>query len=235
MGNSRWPFVTSWARARAARLGLGLGPVLRPARGLHGRRAAHHVRPRAHRLERDAGADLRVRVRARSPAARRLGAGTPASRPPSRCGVVLSALLCTPGLDLGAPDLGRVVGLGPAPHHHGRAALRLRRHPGAAPVRRRSGQARRLVGGGHDRSPTSTCRIVYFSVRWWNSLHQLQSTPETVSRGLPLAAAHQRLRRAVPDDRARSSCARGSPALRAAAELAPPLPSRAGAWPRGGC
>jgi heme exporter protein C len=24
--------------------------------------------------------------------------------------------------------------------------------------------------------------IVYFSVRWWNSLHQLQSTPETVSR-----------------------------------------------------
>jgi len=24
--------------------------------------------------------------------------------------------------------------------------------------------------------------LVYFSVRWWNSLHQLQSTPETVSR-----------------------------------------------------
>jgi heme exporter protein C len=24
--------------------------------------------------------------------------------------------------------------------------------------------------------------IVYFSVRWWNSLHQIQSTPETVSR-----------------------------------------------------
>jgi len=24
--------------------------------------------------------------------------------------------------------------------------------------------------------------IVYFSVRWWNSLHQLQSSPETVSR-----------------------------------------------------
>ena len=23
--------------------------------------------------------------------------------------------------------------------------------------------------------------IVYFSVRWWNSLHQLQSTPDTVS------------------------------------------------------
>jgi heme exporter protein C len=24
--------------------------------------------------------------------------------------------------------------------------------------------------------------LVYFSVRWWNSLHQIQSTPETVSR-----------------------------------------------------
>ena len=24
--------------------------------------------------------------------------------------------------------------------------------------------------------------IVYFSVRWWNSLHQLQSSPETVSK-----------------------------------------------------
>ena len=24
--------------------------------------------------------------------------------------------------------------------------------------------------------------IVYFSVRWWNSLHQMQSSPETVSR-----------------------------------------------------
>jgi heme exporter protein C len=31
--------------------------------------------------------------------------------------------------------------------------------------------------------------IVYFSVRWWNSLHQLQSTPETVS-----AAFHWPLR-----------------------------------------
>src|SRR4029079_9894223 len=24
--------------------------------------------------------------------------------------------------------------------------------------------------------------LVYFSVKWWNSLHQTQSTPETVSR-----------------------------------------------------
>ena len=28
--------------------------------------------------------------------------------------------------------------------------------------------------------------IVYFSVRWWNSLHQMQSTPETVSRAFHL-------------------------------------------------
>ena len=28
--------------------------------------------------------------------------------------------------------------------------------------------------------------IVYFSVRWWNSLHQLQSTPNTVSRAFHL-------------------------------------------------
>ena len=28
--------------------------------------------------------------------------------------------------------------------------------------------------------------IVYFSVRWWNSLHQLQSTPDTVSRAFHL-------------------------------------------------
>jgi heme exporter protein C len=28
--------------------------------------------------------------------------------------------------------------------------------------------------------------IVYFSVKWWNSLHQMQSTPETVSRAFHL-------------------------------------------------
>ena len=45
--------------------------------------------------------------------------------------------------------------------------------------------------------------LVYFSVRWWNSLHQVQSTPADRVAGVPLAAAHQRLRRAVPADRAR--------------------------------
>src|SRR5713101_6889599 len=28
---------------------------------------------------------------------------------------------------------------------------------------------------------TLTCAFVYFSVEWWNSLHQTQSTPQTVS------------------------------------------------------
>ena len=53
-------------------------------------------------------------------------------------GVVLSGLAVHPGLDLGAADLGRVVGLGPAAHHDRGAAVRLRRDPGAAAVRGRS-------------------------------------------------------------------------------------------------
>ena len=43
--------------------------------------------------------------------------------------------------------------------------------------------------------------LVYFSVRWWNSLHQVQSTPADRVARLPLAAADQRLRRAVPAHR----------------------------------
>ena len=71
------------------------GLFRRARRDLHGRRAAHHVRPRAHRVERAAGADVRVRLRARLAAARRLGVGRAArgrgrrwascSRPRSAC------------------------------------------------------------------------------------------------------------------------------------------------------
>ena len=43
--------------------------------------------------------------------------------------------------------------------------------------------------------------IVYFSVRWWNSLHQVQIGPATVSRALPLAPAPQRVRHPAPHDR----------------------------------
>jgi len=65
--------------------------------------------------------------------------------------------------------------------------------------------------------------LVYFSVRWWNSLHQLQSTPETVS-----AAFHWPLRinalgvlflmSGLVALRARVA------RLRLHSELAPPLP-----------
>jgi len=68
--------------------------------------------------------------------------------------------------------------------------------------------------------------IVYFSVRWWNSLHQLQSSPETVSRAFrtPLltnAVALLLLTIGLVGVRTRIA------ALRREAELAPPLPEPA--------
>jgi len=67
--------------------------------------------------------------------------------------------------------------------------------------------------------------LVYFSVRWWNSLHQLQSTPETVSRAFhwPLrinAFGVLFLMTGVVALRARLA------ALRRAQELAPPPAAR---------
>ena len=69
--------------------------------------------------------------------------------------------------------------------------------------------------------------IVYFSVRWWNSLHQTQSTPETVS-----SAFHMPLRLnafgilflmiALISLRARVA------RLRLRSELAEPLPDEIG-------
>ena len=73
--------------------------------------------------------------------------------------------------------------------------------------------------------------IVYFSVKWWNSLHQLQSSPGDGLARLPLAAAHQRLRHAVPDVGAhRAARARGRPAARGGAGAAA---ARGGAAARG--
>lgn len=65
--------------------------------------------------------------------------------------------------------------------------------------------------------------IVYFSVKWWNSLHQLQSTPQTVSKAFhwPLrinAFGILFLMSAMIALRARTA------ALRLEGELAPPLP-----------
>jgi heme exporter protein C len=65
--------------------------------------------------------------------------------------------------------------------------------------------------------------IVYFSVKWWNSLHQLQSTPQTVSKAFhwPLrinAFGILFLMSAMIALRAKTA------ALRLQGELAPPLP-----------
>jgi heme exporter protein C len=73
--------------------------------------------------------------------------------------------------------------------------------------------------------------IVYFSVRWWNSLHQMQSTPETVSRAFhwPLrinAFGVLFLMAGLIDLRARLA------ALRREGELAPPLPAEPGSVPK---
>jgi heme exporter protein C len=70
--------------------------------------------------------------------------------------------------------------------------------------------------------------IVYFSVKWWNSLHQLQSSPETVSRAFhwPLrinAFGVLFLMSGLIALRARVA------ALRLRSELAPPLPEPAAA------
>jgi heme exporter protein C len=72
--------------------------------------------------------------------------------------------------------------------------------------------------------------IVYFSVRWWNSLHQMQSSPETVSRAFhwPLrinAFGVLFLMAGLIELRARLA------ALRRAGELAPPLPAPVEAVP----
>ena len=71
--------------------------------------------------------------------------------------------------------------------------------------------------------------IVYFSVKWWNSLHQMQSTPGDRLHGLPLAAAHQRLRHPLPVDRPREAArAGGRAAPRRGDGTAPARPPRTG-------
>ena len=68
--------------------------------------------------------------------------------------------------------------------------------------------------------------IMWFSVKWWNTLHQMQSTPGDGVVARSTAAAHQRLRRAVPDGRAhRAALAPGRAAPRG--EVAPPAAAAA--------
>ncbi len=51
--------------------------------------------------------------------------------------------------------------------------------------------------------------IVYMSVRWWRTLHQMQSSPSTVDRDVRARAARQRVRVSVRDDLLRPAPVRG--------------------------
>jgi heme exporter protein C len=96
-------------------------------------------------------------------------------------GVVLSALLCMQGAIWAKPTWGvwwdwdpRLTTTAVMVFAFG-AILALRQFV-EDPVKRATWSAVATVIAFAD------VPIVYFSVRWWNSLHQLQSTPETVSR-----------------------------------------------------
>ena len=107
--------------------------------------------------------------------------------------VVLSALLCMQGSIWARPDLGCVVGLGPrltttAVLLFAFIGILALRHFVEDPVRRATWSAVATVIAYAD------VPLVYFSVRWWNSLHQMQSTPQTVSSAFHLAAPHERVR-----------------------------------------
>lgn len=104
----------------------------------------------------------------------RLEAGT-------EVGVVLSALLCMQGAIWAKPTWGvwwdwdpRLTTTAVLVFAFG-AILALRQFVDD-PVKRATWSAVATVIAFAD------VPIVYFSVRWWNSLHQLQSSPETVSR-----------------------------------------------------
>jgi heme exporter protein C len=95
-------------------------------------------------------------------------------------GVVLSALLCTQGSIWAKPTWG--VWWDWDPRLTTTAILLVAfagvialRHFVDDPVKRATWSAVSAIVASAD------VPIVYFSVRWWNSLHQLQSSPETVS------------------------------------------------------
>jgi heme exporter protein C len=105
MGNSRWPFVTSGLGLALLVWGSVWGLLYAPREVYMGdvqRIMYVHVPTR---LERNAGADLRVRVRRALAAARRLGLGRPLEAAVEG-GVVLSALLCTQGSIWARPTWG---------------------------------------------------------------------------------------------------------------------------------
>jgi heme exporter protein C len=140
-------------------------------------------------------------------------------------GVVLSALLCMQGAIWAKPTWGvwwdwdpRLTTTAVMVFAFG-AILALRQFV-EDPVKRATWSAVATVIAFAD------VPIVYFSVRWWNSLHQLQSSPETVSRAFhwPLRInAFGILFLMIGLISLRTRVA----ALRREEELAPPLPERA--------
>ncbi len=126
------------------------------------------------------------------------------------------------GIDLGALDVGRVVDVGRAAHEHGVLL------PDLSSDIFRCGRRSRIRSGARSGAPQwgssarSTCRSCTCRVRWWRTLHQVQSSPSTVAGsyvvGLRLNALAMLLvtvwfiRRALPGggDRARGGSAGGS-------------------------
>ena len=116
------------------------------ARPRHGRSAEDHVRPRAGRVDDDAGAAHGPRVRAAlsMEAARRR---RPARRGGSRGGRDVRRPDAGARHDLGATHVGRVVDVGRATHLHARALPDPRRLPRAARARRRPRATRAVERG----------------------------------------------------------------------------------------
>jgi heme exporter protein C len=96
-------------------------------------------------------------------------------------GVTLAALLCMQGATWAKPTWGVWWDWDPrltttAVLVLAFAAILALRHFVDDPVKRATWSAVAAIIASAD------VPIVYYSVRWWNSLHQLQSTPETVSK-----------------------------------------------------
>ena len=98
-------------------------------------------------------------------------------------GVLYTALLCIQGALWGKPTWGVYWAWDPrlttvAVMLLSFAGILSLRHFLDDPVRRASWSATATI------LASANVPIVYYSVRWWNSLHQLQSTPQTVSSSM---------------------------------------------------
>lgn len=98
-------------------------------------------------------------------------------------GVLYTLLLCVQGALWGKPTWGVYWAWDPrlttvAVMLLSFAGILSLRHFLDDPVRRASWSATATI------LASANVPIVYYSVRWWNSLHQLQSTPETVSSSM---------------------------------------------------